>query len=134
MKKETIQYEEIEAGAYSGVGNQKDAVIQDQEDWSALWSEFSSNVKPAPELPEINFEEELVIACFVGYQNSGGHSIEIKQVYKENGKLVIVRNHIAPGKNCIVTMAITQPYCMIKIPKTEFKSVSFDGETIQNDC
>ncbi len=134
MKEENLQMTELEAGPYSGIEEAKDLVIDNEQEWKELWAQYGKNTIPAPETPEIDFEKELVIACFIGMQNSGGHEVIIREVYLDDNTLIIKRDHISPGINCIVTFAITQPYCMIRIPKVSFKDTKFQGETIEKAC
>ncbi len=56
------------------------------------------------------------IIC-MGEKNTGGYSLEVKEVYRtdDNETVVIVKEN-TPGKNDMVTQALTYPTLMIEFP------------------
>ena len=51
----------------------------------------------------------------IGEKNSGGYSIEVTNIEELTDKIVITIKEIAPKSSENVTMAITNPYAVIKI-------------------
>jgi len=128
-----VRWVDMEKGQYCGIESAENHLIKSQEDWQEIWDRAQAYRMPPPELPDVDFEKEQVIACFMGSQYSGGHYLEIADIQAQNDELKVVVNAIYPGKNCIVTQAITSPFVMVKIAKTELQKVNFSiTETTEN--
>ena len=61
--------------------------------------------------------DAMFIELHLGEKPTGGYSIEVKGV-KEFPDMVIVRTERTHPGNCAVAQAFTQPFHIIKIPKT----------------
>ena len=116
----------IHSGEYSGISTYQNLCIKSEEDWKKCWKNIHSQSIPVPKLPQVNFEEDMLVACFMGSRNSGGYTISIDQiVFEESGVFVRV-THSTPGENCIKTMALSQPYVIIKIQKSGHSDCRFE--------
>lgn len=131
---EPVRWKEVASGAYCGYHEEKRMLILDQIAWQALWEQVGSNQIPPPALPEVNFDEKALVALFMGDRGSGGYGQSIKKMEMENGRLVVRLIHGSPGKNCISTMAIVQPYTIVAIDKKYAKDPSFAIEKVVRDC
>ena len=116
----------IQSGEYSGIFAPQNLCIQSEEDWEKCWKNIHSQSIPVPKLPQINFEEDMLVACFMGSQNSGGYSIHVDQVISDEDGVIVRVTHTAPGENCIKTMALSQPYVIVKIDKTASLDCRFE--------
>ena len=58
----------------------------------------------------------LYIIC-MGEKNTGGYSLKIKEVNKNNETTEIIVEEINPPKNAPVTMAFTYPTIVVEFPK-----------------
>lgn len=72
-----------------------------------------------------NGKEYLYIAVGYGTQNTGGYSIRVNSFYLTENAIYLDTTLIGPGKDELVTQALTYPYIVIK---TEYldKSVVFE--------
>lgn len=129
-----IKWEEVASGAYCGISEEKRMLIKDQNAWQALWEQVGSNRIPAPELPEVNFEEKALVALFMGDRNNGGYGQSIDRIEVEKERLVVRLVHSSPGKNCITTSAIVQPYTIVAVDKKYATDASFVKEKVVRDC
>ncbi len=111
----------------NGLGEKKSDTIDNSKDFEALWNNLNSGRLPKPVLPEVDFDNEIVIAVFLGLIPTGGYGIEIAKVTEKKDKLEVLVLETVP-EGCIVTEAFTSPYHIIKTKKTS-KNVVF--ETIQ---
>jgi hypothetical protein len=68
-------------------------------------------------ISQIDFKKNNVAIIHLGQKNTGGFSVEIEKITKKNNILTIVHKEITPNKNDNVPMVITNPYCIIEIPK-----------------
>ena len=64
------------------------------------------------------YDDEIYLVAYMGRKNTGGYAIEIENVerYKVNSNYIVEATVVekAPGKNSIVTQALTYPYDVVK--------------------
>lgn len=129
-----IKWKEVASGAYCGVNKEQRMLIKDQASWKALWEEVGSTRIPPPELPEVNFEESVLVALFMGDRNNGGYSQGLGRMEMRDGKLKVEVIETMPGANCITTSAITQPYLIVAIDREYGDEASFSVVKLAEDC
>ena|SRR3989344_823218 len=101
-------------------------IINSEEEWERIFGEIDVE-------PDVNFEDKTVIAVVMGQKPSGGYSVSLKQLEVGKDTIQFMVEEVIPGRNCIVTEAITNPYQIIAIDKTE-KEIKFVGNTVINEC
>jgi len=76
-------------------------------------------------IPEIDFNENIVVALFMGEKTTGGFSTEVKTVSISEDKIIVEIVENGPKPMDVVSMAICNPFCFIKIvkPKKEMPIV-----------
>lgn len=116
------KFENIGLGVYCGHFLQGDYVVKDEQQWSNLWGKVNSINIPQLALPLIDFNNDMVIAVFLGTKRTGGYSIKISGIKETDDCLEVSVVETAPGGR--VTMALTQPYHLIKTSLTD-KEVKF---------
>eukprot|EP00435_Cladocopium_sp_Y103_P036427 s1937_g9.t1 len=123
-----VGFETLLAGTFSGIDESIKKVIESKADLADLWTRhFSRQSSPDP-LPEINFEEEVVVCVFAGVQGSGGYSISVKSIEDTDERKIGVE-FICPGARTITICAMTQPHHIIRMPKTSLPVSFVDVET-----
>lgn len=90
-------------------------VIGSQAEWEGQWTRHVSIVSPAPPLPEVDFETHMVLCAFMGTKSSGGYSIKITKYEQEGEGWKVYCETTSPSG--MATMALTQPYHMVKVAK-----------------
>ncbi len=119
-----ISIETVSKGYYCGHPDRKDYVINSQDEWEELWDITFSNTYPHPDVPTIDFTRNTIIAVYLGQRGSGGYSIEIKDIVEYNSRIVVYVKERSPEPGSMVTMALTQPYHIVKTIKL-FKLIVF---------
>src|SRR5690606_41552313 len=71
---------------------------------------------------DIDFSQYLVIAVFDEIYSNGGHTIDIIKIVENEVNIIITVDKLLNGD---ASSVITQPYHIIKIPKTE-KPIIFE--------
>ena len=119
-----VSFETIDKGIWSQYEeNNKQHIIEiySQNEWQNFWGQHTSGTFPSPELPEINFQEHIVIVAIDEIRMSGGYTLEIKEISVdttlENRPLTITLQSKHPGSASVTTCALTRPYHIIKIEK-----------------
>lgn len=96
----------------------------------AEWERIFGNIDVDP---NVNFEEKTVIAVVMGQKPSGGYAVTLKQLEVRSDSIEFMVEETIPGNNCITTQALTNPYQIIAIGKTE-KEIKFVGNTVVSEC
>ena len=98
-------------------------IIQNNNEWIELMNKMNSvnNVTDNFTETEFDFSNFTIIALFDDIKMYGGYSIEIESVVENRSDLIAIIRHRSP--NGIAPTVITQPYVIVKIPKTEKKII-----------
>jgi PrcB C-terminal len=113
-----IAFELLAQDFYGGMTDSKFIVIKDIKALNLVYNLINEGKTPELKTPSINFEQETVLALFLGEKNSGGYSINVEQIMNVIDKVNVVYKITSPKAGEMVTTVMTQPYCIVKIPKT----------------
>lgn len=125
MEGKQLTFETIAQEPYSGVNEANQLIITDGAAWRDLWAQIYSISDPKPELASVNFERETVAATFAGMKSNGGYSIEIQNIVDAGSAIHVFSKSIEPKKGQMNTMALTQPFHVVKFENPEGKKVLF---------
>jgi len=116
-----LAFNTIDKGFMSGVRQRQLLVIKSEAQWKEIWQVHVGLVSPAREVPSIDFDKEMVVAVFLGERSSGGYGVEIKAVEQDREKrqLRVVLRETKPAGGAMVIQALTQPYHIVKVKKSE---------------
>ncbi|MCY1633073.1 protease complex subunit PrcB family protein [Marinifilum sp. D737] len=121
----TVDYTEIAKSALYGNGeegiSQSNMVIQNETDWENLKNQMDSYNDVTDNFHETNidFENYTLIAVFLEIKMSG-YEVNIKKVTETENVI-----SVSTTENAFMSSVICQPFCIIKIPKTE-KTIIFE--------
>ncbi len=59
----------------------------------------------------------------MGQRSSGGFHIIVDGIYERDNKLEVVVKNSLPGKNCLVTTALTEPVDIVRLQKSDLSIV-----------
>ena len=114
-----LDVSEVAHGATSGITDQRLVIARDAETWSQLWAEHARLNLPTPPAPEVDFEERMVVAFFLGQRSSGGYGATIESCNATAAGMRIVVHESAPDPDAVVTTALTAPYHIVSVPRSE---------------
>lgn len=102
------------------IGNslpQQNLVITNSAQWTTLLNTLDANNNVSGGFTETNidFNQYMVIAVFDQTYLNGGHSIDIMTVNENSQNIEVDVEKLLQGN---VTSIVTQPYHIVKIPKT----------------
>jgi hypothetical protein len=117
------------SGANSAQDSAKQEIARDVEKWQSLWKMMRGKSIPLPEPPEVDFQKHMVIGVFMGSRPTGGYSVHISRIVK-NDKLIVSVRETAPDPGDPVTTALTAPYHVVVVPRSD-KPVEFVSEQTQ---
>lgn len=122
--KKDLSFETISKSFGGAHQEKKNYLIYDKGDWDEVWMKLHGQDQ-IPPAPEVDFNDEMVIATFQGQQGSAGYDIEIEKVVVKNDQIEVLGKEIEPGKDCITAAVVTHPYHIIKLKKLA-KNVIFN--------
>lgn len=108
------KWEILSEGSMGGHDTESITVIKTQQELDRLYSELNL----AGSTPKVDFNTKNVVALYMGQRNTGGYAITIEDVIVKGDTAIVVPKHIRPAPDGMVTMAITNPYCIAAIQKT----------------
>lgn len=123
-----IAFTTLEKGHYaSGITDAFEEVIYGPRVFFNFFHRIHQGEMPAPITPEVDFENEMVIAVSPGPKMSGGYDVEIIDINEIEGKLLVLITLKEPGPDESVTEALTQPHHIISTSKSD-EPVEFKWE------
>lgn len=120
--------ETIDKGEYSGIMTREQLVMKSLDEWGNFWDRHTSVHVPALNAPEVDFSKEMIIAVFSGEKPTGGYSIEITEVEFAEDEVTIFFEEVLPEPGEPVTEALTQPFHIVKINRSDDLPVKFMSE------
>lgn len=120
-----IAFQTISKGHLSGHRTSAYYVIKNEDQWTEVWNKHQCIFLPQLPPPEVDFSKSMIIAVFMGEFTTGGYGIEIIKIDSATDSLIVTVEKTYPGKGCAVTLALSQPYHIVKIDKTE-KEIAFE--------
>lgn len=86
-----------------------------------LWNQGYGSRLNLPSVPVVNFQQESVIAIYMGQKPTGGYGIEINDVVMEDGEVYIDVNAYEPSADAFTTQAFTSPWIMVRISRADLE-------------
>jgi len=112
-----VQFQTILAGPYSLIDTAYVELVTNQSEWEDTWLLAKGKIDPLPITPTVDFDQEYVIAAFMGQRPSSGFKIEITGIEKRGDLLdVNLKKYETPG----MLTVITNPYCLVRLPKGNY--------------
>lgn len=101
--------------------NGENLVIKNEEDWQKFWEDHTNGLSTSSlEVPQVNFEKNMVLLAIMGSQNTGGYEIQIKNIYEVACEITLAKyQESEPEPGSIVKMWGTNPYHFVVTEKTD---------------
>ncbi|QXE84911.1 protease complex subunit PrcB family protein [Geomonas nitrogeniifigens] len=85
-------------------------------DWATFWNLLHTKYASIPGLPVVDFNENSIVAVVDAPRPTGGYSIAIDSVQPTSSGIIVKATQTSPGRGCIVTLSLTQPFHIITVP------------------
>jgi len=109
----------LERGQYSGLKEPMVLLVTDPGEWEAVWRRHTAVMARPRPAPAVDFGQEAVVVVALGERRSGGYSIAVTGVRLKGDQLVVRVRRQSPPPGAVTTMAFTQPYHMVAIPRPD---------------
>ena len=113
----------IQKGNFSGVREPLQAIIRTPAEWESLWKRHASIQSPTSPLPAVDFGAEIVVGIFLGEKSAGGYEVEITRAELKDSVLYVYYVEKSPKPGGAAIQALTQPFHLVKLPRTDARVV-----------
>ncbi len=121
-----VAFSVLEEGTQaSPEAERKNYRIRTQEELEELWPMVEEGAAPT-----VDFTKSEVLAAFDGTRPSGGYGIRVASIDDMANARRIIIVHTSPGEGCITTDALTSPFTIVVVPKTELAISRVDQENV----
>lgn len=127
-EKKILPIEELEAGPYNQYVTEKRYMLARSE------SELEEVERLIGTSLDVDLEQQMVLAAFMGTRGSGGHSIEVTRAVETDSRVKAHVTLTSPGPECIVTMAFTSPYQVVALPRVDDKPLKIREREKTEHC
>ncbi len=117
ISESNVTYKVLHSGQNTSIENKKFLLIENNDDYISAIEKLNIDESDYDGLLDVNFKSNNVCVLLLGERMTGGYSIEVDYIKKKEKSLYIKTKEITPEKHSNVIMAITNPYCLITIPK-----------------
>jgi hypothetical protein len=113
-----LAFKELASVSNSGVQTPSTFVVRDSESMQKLWYSTYLNLFPVPDLPDVDFTRQMVLAVAWGYVNPcSSYGIDSVAI---NGGTVTVNYRLAPPlPNILCAAYVTAPVHMIVVDRID---------------
>lgn len=111
---EAFYFESLGLGSRNTTGDTTEVVIHDAETWALYQEQFTP---PFPYKP-VDFSQGMVALVAVPTE-SGGYSVMVESVEREDSTVTIRYVINEPGQDCMTTMAEAMPFQAVVLPPIE---------------
>jgi hypothetical protein len=125
---ESLYFETLGRGSSAQVADTTELVFSTQEEWSG----FAGRLRPMATFKDTDFEQTMVLVAAVP-ASSGGYTLEFESVEKIGDEIVAAYVLSEPGFDCVAIMALTQPFHVIAVKRTEGR-VRFVRRSVAETC
>jgi len=131
-QEDAVPFSTLVKGYQSGIRQPERLAIRTAEQWQHLWEQHAASLLAKPDLPQVDFAREMVIAIFRG-ETDGPFPVEIRQIVERHGALVVRYYAFTPPPGLPLGVAIRlQPYHIVKLARSSLE-VFFEKEVrVQN--
>jgi hypothetical protein len=108
-----IAFSSVHHGSQSLIEDSREVTVRTASEWQALWKDHA----PSARLPRVDFAKNMVVGIFLGTRPTGGYSVEIVSVEATGGETVVTFRETRPGRDAMLTQALTSPVHLVRIPQ-----------------
>ena len=117
-------------GYFSGGTASQRLVIRSQTELTAAWDAIFSIFSQPPEIPIIDFSQEMLIIARAGAKPSGGYCITVDSAVGSRQRMTATVRSGGPSAGNAILPVVTHPFDVVRVPRRDevtFTEVSFVG-------
>lgn len=112
-------------GQHSRILESRTVAVSDKAAWEKVWAEHSAGTP----VPAVNFNEESVVAVFIGETKAAGVKIEIvvQNDMIDSNRLNVFYKAVRSASKSFAAQVICHPFAMVKVRKASVVSFEVNG-------
>ncbi|MGX7666563.1 protease complex subunit PrcB family protein [Flavobacterium pedocola] len=107
----------IYSSEYGGDEKEGFEVIDSEAKLKSFYSRIQLDSEVSSSFEKIDFETSNILVLHLGQKTTGGYNVSVESIESVEDKLQVKRKIIAPKQGEFVTTALTNPYCIVSLPK-----------------
>lgn len=120
MASKVLQFTSVEQGSNSHLTTATTQSCRTHDELNSLWQSHHGNADPVLSALDTNdFDSNMVVFVSLGDKPTGGYGIEVESVTEDESEIVLTCLTSNPSPFDMLTMAITQPYEILTVPKSD---------------
>lgn len=136
ISEEQIPFEVVSCpatSAYTHLGEDEvhepfEVVIEDPHRFRELYLTIDPNNQE--EIPAVDFDENRAIFIYLGQQPNTYPEVRLDEVTSNESGITVKYKNVQPSSGCGTDHALTEPYCIISLPKSE-EPIRFSVSTVE---
>jgi hypothetical protein len=127
---ESVPFETVEKGFFSSIREEYYTVVDGETQWVKLWLSHRGN-EELDQIPKVDFDNEIVIATFMGEKPTNGYEITIYNIVNTPERIsrdlfayrtaVLIDRQETEG----LLPVLTSPFHIVKIDRSDFNEVLY---------
>jgi hypothetical protein len=93
------------------------SVIRNEVEWGDFWKLLHANHSSKPDLPSVDFSENVILSVVDISRPNSGYSIAITRIEPTSSGVTVHVSQSSPGRYCVTADQMTRPYHIITTPK-----------------
>jgi hypothetical protein len=93
------------------------SVIRNEVEWDAFWSLLHARRSSRPDLPSVDFSENVILSVVDIERPNSGYSIAITRIEPTSSGVTVHVSQSSPGRYCVTAAEMTRPYHIVTTPK-----------------
>ena len=117
-------------GFFSAGDASQRLVIRSQAELTAAWDAMFRTLSPPPEIPIVDFSQEMLIIALAGAKPSGGYCISVDSAVGSRRRMTVTVRSGGPSAGNPILPVVTHPFDVVRVPRRDevtFTEVSFVG-------
>ena len=117
-------------GYFSAGDASQRLVIRSQAELTAAWDAMFRTLSPPPEIPIVDFSQEMLIIALAGAKPSGGYCISVDSAVGSRRRMTVTVRSGGPSAGNPILPVVTHPFDVVRVPRRDevtFSEVSFIG-------
>jgi hypothetical protein len=117
-------------GFFSAGDASQRLVIRSQAELTSAWEAMFRTMSQPPEIPIIDFSQEMLIIARAGAKPTGGYCITVDSAVGSRHRVTVTVRSGGPSAGNAILPVVTHPFDVVRIPRRDevtFTEVSFVG-------
>lgn len=127
---EAVPITRVTQGYFSAGDASQRVVVRSQAELASAWEAMFRTLSEPPEMPAVDFSQEMLIIARAGAKPSGGYCIAVDSAAASRRRMTVTVRSGGPTAGNALLPVVTHPFDVVRVPRRDevtFSEVSFIG-------